>query len=51
MSKPTARISKVKDKRAIKKMQKTSAEIDSGKRKLVPLEIVLEKYGLTKGKS
>jgi len=35
----------IEDELAIRKMQKVSAEIESGKRKLVPLDAVLEKYG------
>ncbi len=35
----------IEDELAIRKMLKVNAEVDSGKRKLVPLDAVLEKYG------
>lgn len=35
----------IEDELAIRKMQKVNAEIDAGKRKVIPLDAVLEKYG------
>ncbi|MFA6329481.1 MAG: hypothetical protein WCX64_02220 [Candidatus Micrarchaeia archaeon] len=49
MGKPTIRSSENRHELAIRKMQKVTAEIDHGKRKLVPLDSVLEKYGPKKG--